>query len=378
MPTNKEIMDAVEKYGSKAAAARALGMPVTTLKDRIASENRNKADDEIKAIRSLESQLASAKAKLDMEKQKRCQAESELKQSAETLDSILQSQDGVHLKKVKSLSKSKGQASAILCVNDWHVEGRVDPSTVGGVNEFNLEIAESRIGRLWQKAIYMLEFARGISDIRDMVIWLGGDLINGTIHEELSEANFLGPTEAILYVQEHVASGIDFLLNESELEHIHVVTSFGNHGRTTKKKHISTGYWHSWEWLAYNNLSRFFASNPKVSFQVEKGYHSWVDIKGYPVRFHHGDSVKYSGGVGGVTIPLRRMVAQWNKVRPAKLEVVAHFHQYLDAWDIVLCGGLVGYDAYAVSIGAEYQPPTQTFIVVDKNHGKVMSLPIFV
>jgi hypothetical protein len=44
----------------------------------------------------------------------------------------------------------------------------------------------------------------------------------------------------------------------------------------------------------------------------------------------------------------------------------------------VLCGGLVGYDAYAVSIGAEYQPPTQTFIVVDKNHGKVMSLPIFV
>jgi hypothetical protein len=35
-------------------------------------------------------------------------------------------------------------------------------------------------------------------------------------------------------------------------------------------------------------------------------------------------------------------------------------------------------DAYAQSIKAEYQEPTQTIVFIDKSRGKVQSIPIFV
>lgn len=376
MPTTKEILDAIQKLGSKAAAARELGMAVSTLKDRLRRGDEERP--EIRAMRDLERQLSSSKSKLELERQKRGQAEIDLQRANGTLESILQTQSRTNPRELKRLkSSSKGQATAVLCLTDWHAEERVDPAVVGGVNKFDLAVAEQRIDRLWQKSLYMLDFASGISDIKDLVIWIGGDLINGDLIDEMSESNFLGPTEAILFVQDHIASGIEFLLGETKLD-LRVVTSLGNHGRTTKKPHIATGYMHNLEFLAYSNLERLYRANKRVDFQVERGYHTWCDIQGYPVRFHHGDAINYSGGVGGVTVPLRRKVAQWNKVRHAYLDVVGHFHQYLDAWDIVLCGCLAGYNAYAISIGAEYQPPTQTFMVLDKNHGKVMTLPIFV
>jgi hypothetical protein len=75
---------------------------------------------------------------------------------------------------------------------------------------------------------------------------------------------------------------------------------------------------------------------------------------------------------------LRKKIAQWNKRKTARYDVLGHFHQIIDAWDYIACGCLCGYDAYALEIGAEYQPPTQTFAVIDREYGKVLTVPIFV
>ena len=192
---------------------------------------------------------------------------------------------------------SKGRASAILCVNDWHAESCVKRESVDGVNEFNLQVADRRIKRTWQKALWLLDFVRNISNVRELVVWLGGDLINGAIHEELQEQNFLGPTEAVLYVQDHIASGLELLLRESRVDHVTVVTAYGNHGRTIPKRRIAMGYRHSWEWLSYSNLASYYRKRPKVTFKVEQGYHNWLDVQGHPICFHHGDAIRYAGGV---------------------------------------------------------------------------------
>jgi Calcineurin-like phosphoesterase len=334
---------------------------------------------EIKTIRSLESQLASSQSRLRLEQQKRSDAEAELVLAHRNLETFLQTQSNVKPDKLRRRAQheSRGSATAILCCNDWHCEGCVTRESVDGANEFNLQIASQRINRTWQKALYLLDFARTISNIRDLVVWLGGDLINGTIHEELEESNFLGPAEAVVFVQDHVATGLELLLREAKVNRITVATSFGNHGRTTKRRRISTGYRHSWEWLAYNNLAHYFRNRAKIGFKIEQGYHNWLPIQGHDVRFHHGDAIQFGGGVGGVAIPLRKKIAQWNKRRPARLDVLGHFHQFLDGWDHVVCGCLVGYDAYALEIGAEFQQPTQTFIVMDRQYGKVLTVPIF-
>lgn len=336
-----------------------------------------KTSPEIKTIRRLESQLAAARSELCLERDKREQAETELAHAERSLETFLRTRN-VTPKKLKRLSSRRtGSATAIICCCDWHVESNVDPRSIDAANEFNLDIAAKRVKRNWQKTLYLLDFARHISNIRELVLWLGGDLINGTIHEELEESNFLGPAEAVLYVQDLVATGIDLLLREAKVNRITVVTNFGNHGRTTRRRRISTGYRHSWEWLAYNNLAGYYRRRDKVAFQISQGYHNWLNVQGYDVRFHHGDAVRFAGGVGGVTIPLRKKIAQWNKRRAAKLDVLGHFHQFLDGWDYVVCGALVGYDAYALEIGAEFQQPTQTFIVIDREYGKVMTVPVF-
>lgn len=332
----------------------------------------------MKVIRTLESSLASLKNQLTVERQKREQAEAELEWAERNLETYQQTHGAIRSRKIaRAGNVSRGTATAILCCNDWHVEGCIKRESVDGANEFNLDIAARRINRTWQKALYLLQFARNISNIRDLVLWLGGDLINGTIHEELEESNFLGPAEAVMFVQDHVASGIDLLLKEAKVDRVTVVTSYGNHGRTTRRRRISTGYRHSWEWLAYQNLARHYRRTSKVTFQITEGYHNFLDVQGHDVRFHHGDAIRFAGGVGGVTIPLRKKIAQWNKRRPARFDILGHFHQFIDAWDSVVCGCLCGYDAYAIEIGAEFQPPTQTFAVIDRHYGKVLTAPIF-
>ena len=186
--------------------------------------------------------LTSTRAELRLERQKRNQGESELVHAERNLETVLGTRKCVTASKLRRGGRvGRGKATAVLCCNDWHAEGCVTRESVGGANEFNLKITDRRIRKTWRKALYLPDFARHISNIRELVIWLGGDLISGTIHEELEESNFLGPAEAVLYVQDHLASGIDLLRREAKVDAITVVTSYGNHGRTTRKRRISTG-----------------------------------------------------------------------------------------------------------------------------------------
>lgn len=149
-------------------------------------------------------------------------------------------------------------------------------------------------------------------------------------------------------------------------------------GNSTKKRRISTGYRHSWEWLAYRNLSRFYSRDDRVTFHVGNGYHNIINIQGHDVRFHHGDAIRFQGGVGGVMIPFRKKIAQWNKQRRAKLDIIGHFHQHVVTNDAVVCGCLCGHNAYAVEIGAEFELPSQTMLVLDREYDLVLPLKVFV
>jgi len=280
---------------------------------------------------------------------------------------------------LKKGKKERGTCTVVACKCDWHAEEKIDPAVINGQNEFNLDICRKRVERSWRKDLDLLNFTRGFSRVNNMVIWLGGDLVNGTIHEELEESNFLSPVYACQYIIDLVLPGVQLLLKEGDLKHIDIVTSHGNHGRSTSRMRHSTGDGHSWEQMVYLEIERLLRNEPKVACKIERGYHNLVDIEGHRVRFHHGHGLRYQGGVGGITIPVNKAIAQWNKsLRPADYDVFGHWHQYLDLWRWTSCGCAVGYNAYAIAIKAEYQPPTQTFLAFHKDRGKVLSLPVFV
>jgi hypothetical protein len=338
-------------------------------------------DEEIRSARERGCKISLLQLQLRDEKAKLKQAEADLVQARELVEIVEATKDQIKSRgKKRNVTKSKasGTATAIIGATDWHLEEAVDPDTINGLNETSLDIMDTRINALWDKSLFMLDFARNISNIKSIVLWLGGDLINGYIHEEMEESNFAGPTEAILLAQDYVVDGIDRILKEAKPTDLTVVCNFGNHGRTTQKRRVSTGYRTSWEWLAFNNVARYYRKDPKVNFQIAKGYHAYLDIQGHVVRFHHGDQMRYLGGSGGLSLPVNKAVDSWNKSKRADMDIFGHYHTWQADWSWVSAGCAVGYNAYALSIKARYQPPTQPFIVVDREYGRVMAEPIFV
>lgn len=274
-------------------------------------------------------------------------------------------------------AKSRLPATAVVVLTDWHAEENVDPQTINGLNEYNLQIAEKRISRTFQKAIYLLEASRVVAKIDTMVLALLGDLITGHIHEELAEDNHLSPTEATLFVQDMLATGIDLILEKANINKLVIPCCYGNHGRTTKKPRCATGYKHSYEWLLYQQLSKYYQNNPKITFSISKGYHNYVETQGRIIRFHHGDGLRYQGGVGGISIPVNKSIAQWNKGYTSHLDVFGHWHQFLHTSRWISCPTLMGYNAWALNIKAEFEEPAQVYFVLDEEHGVTEVKKIF-
>lgn len=272
------------------------------------------------------------------------------------------------------------EGALVVLASDWHVEEEVLPEEVAGMNQYNLEIAEKRACKFFRGIKWLLEYHRTGTvryQIKDLILWLGGDLITNHLHPENVESNYLGPTEAILFARDLLIDGINSLLEDNELERIIVPCSSGNHGRFTEKTRHKTGSSHSLEWLMYRVLADQYKDEPRVQFHVPKSAHCYIKAYGRDLHFTHGDQVKGGGGVGGIAVPLLRRIPKWDSFRRCDYHHIGHFHQVRDFHSVLVNGSLIGFNAYAISIGASYETPAQLSYVLDSKRGKTLSSPIW-
>jgi hypothetical protein len=342
-------------------------------------KSRNASNLVKKAIsESSEVSLAKARTETAGLKAKHKEAVSLAVQAESQLDAMLAIRTKPTLRNFQRIKCSKSNGVAVVVpATDWHVEETIQASAVNGKNFFNLTEAERRIKRFYGKVLELIDWQNYLAPVAELWHPLLGDLLSGYIHEELLESNSLSPTEACVFLQDMICSGIDLFLKETKLP-IFIPTCVGNHGRTTFKKRIKTSNKNSYEWLLYMTLARRYESSRRVQFMVGQGYHNTQSIMGRKVRFHHGDGLRYMGGVGGITIPVNKSIAQWNKASPVDFDIFGHWHTFLWGYNNwVSCGSLMGYSEYSVEIKADYQAPTQTFIVIDRRYGLTQATPIF-
>lgn len=139
----------------------------------------------------------------------------------------------------------------------------------------------------------------------------------------------------------------------------------------------ATGYKNSYEWGMYCDLKRYFQNEPKIQFVVNNGIYTYVNVYGKSNRFWHGDNVRFMGGIGGLTIPLRKMIMEADRQQVADYNFLGHFHNYFEATNKCLVNGSgVGFGAYAQRIGASPEPPMQMFKTLNKKHGYTSKYPI--
>ena len=272
--------------------------------------------------------------------------------------------------------KSKNEAVAVALASDWHVEERVDADVVNGLNRYDLQVSAFRMQNFFRNVLRLVEKERHTYHIEELVCWLGGDLMTGYIHEELIESNYLSPIEAILFLKAHLLSGIDFWLANGNFKRIVVITNHGNHGRTTEKMKVATSYKNSFEYLLYMDLKKSYERERRVLFQVAKGEFNFMQLFGVKIRTSHGYTIKYNGGVGGITVPAMKFIATQNRIERADYDVWGHHHNYFPNPYFFQNGSLIGVSAYGRRYGGEL--PKQGFFIVDSKNGITTMLPVFV
>jgi hypothetical protein len=376
--TNKEIGKLCGANSEKIRRrGQRLGLPNKHNLTGIHAEKEFPIDNKDIILEDLTKRKENAKFKELESKYKYLLEEYEL--SEKRLDTLLNIQEEPKIVNIQpKLSIKKNEAVPIIQLSDWHFEERVDANTINNLNEYNLNIATIRWDKCIQNSLKLVNKERQSSSIRELCLWLGGDFISGYIHEELEENNYLSPVEATMFSQDKIISAIEFYLKEGDFDKITIPCNFGNHGRTNKKPRVSTGYKNSYEWMMYKMLQKKYEKNKKINFIVPNGMFTYVTIYNFVSRFFHGDSIKYGGGIGGLTVPLIKAIQRYDQQQQADYNFMGHFHQLWQATrNCIVNGSGIGFSPYAQRIGASPEEPMQSFSLIDKKYGLTIKTPIF-
>lgn len=287
-----------------------------------------------------------------------------------------------HRKPIKieaSKSTGKSEGIAIALASDWHVGQTIIAAKVNYLNEFNPDVARQRAARFFRHTLKLVDLQRRDMPVDSLILWLGGDFLSGWIHAELQQTNAMTPLEEALFAQDLISGGLRYLLDHGHFKRIIIPCSIGNHGRTTHYNQHANANETNTEWLLYRSLANQFSDEKTIQFEISAAYYCYLEVFGRVLRFSHGHNVRYQGGVGGVSIPLNKAVARANQQRRADMDSIGHFHQripYAEATRWQINGSLVGFDPFALAIGASPEPPVQNFALLDSRRGVTIQAPI--
>jgi len=279
-------------------------------------------------------------------------------------------QSGNNFEILKSKRNSiSTKTTAVLLLSDWHIGEYVSPEETFNYGVFNSEIAAARVELILEKTINILLNHEYI-DVEKLIVVALGDMVSGTIHEELETTQDLNAAEQLYYSAYLLA----FLLNDLSkyFPKIEFYGVIGNHGRLKKKKYYKEKYV-NYDYIVYQIASLLLRDNKNIEFNIPKSPHIIVKIYNHNFLFTHGDNIRSWAGIPwyGIHRYANNMREIFN-FQNIILNGVAmgHFHQpaFLDRINgpIIVNGSLKGVDEYSLSYGLASRPSQTLFGVTNK------------
>lgn len=276
-------------------------------------------------------------------------------------------------------AKRERGARGVPCTiwSDWHYGEVVRKEEIGGVNEFNAEIAAQRITTLVDTTIDLCynHMGRAEKQYPGIVVMLGGDMLSGDIHEELFATNDRTTQQCINDLTDLIASALERLADT--FGRVFVPCVVGNHGRASRKPRMKGRVYTSHEWNIYCSLERHFRRDSRIKFLIPGETDAYFKVYNHRFLLTHGDSLGVKGGDGiiGAIGPITR-----GSLKVARSEaqigrdfdtiVMGHWHQMLWLPGGIVNGALKGYDEYArLAMRAPYSRPSQALWFVHPEHG---------
>ena len=305
-------------------------------------------------------QLSKARTERDILKAQVRELEGDLDQ-AEIRSQLFTHLAGHTYKPPAWLTKPPKKSSGVVCtiLSDTHFDEVVKPEEIGFRNEYNREIAVARLENYFQKVILLTkDYITGIN-YEGCVLFLGGDIFSGDIHEELTQTNEDTMLSSVIFWTEQITAGINLLAEH--FNYVHIPCVVGNHGRRTRKPRAKLRAKDNFDWFLAKTLEQRFIDNKKVTFEVATGADLMVEVQDTTYLLTHGDQARGGGGIGGIWPPLMRLVARKRNNTDFDYMVLGHFHQLIMAPSsgFLLNGSLKGYDEYAAIENFAYEVPQQ-------------------
>ena len=273
----------------------------------------------------------------------------------------------------------KGPGVPTLFASDWHWGEVVQPSQIGGVNEYSIKIAHERAKRLINNAMDLLDNHMVNPNYPGIVFALGGDMVSGNIHEELAKTNELEIMPTVLDVAGVLVWCIKTLADRYGRVFVPCVT--GNHGRDTYKIQMKNRNNTSFDWLIYCICEKFLAGDKRVSFHIPDGSDAYYRVYDHRFLLTHGDQFRGGDGVIGALGPIirgdhrkRSRNSQINMEYDTML--LGHWHQYIHMQRIIINGSSKGYDEYAYNNNFPFERPRQALFINHPDHGITFAMPV--
>lgn len=389
-PTREQLQqarDLMAIHGSPFFVEKATGIPDSTIRNRHAEACRQGIDispevmakiddDKDTKIAALKDQVRSLRAQVRDQEAKTV--------TYDTVRAWVGSLGATEPDPPQWLTKGRKHKSLTgvptLLLSDWHWGEVVKPSEIGGANTFNLEIARERAHRMVDSAKALLFDHMAHPEYDGLVLPLGGDMVSGDIHEELSKTND-APIMPVVCDCIDVIDGVIKAMLDS-FERIYVPCVTGNHGRTTRKIQYKERGPTSFDWLIYQQLAARYRDDSRVTFTIPDGPDVYYRIYGHRYCLTHGDQFRGGDGLIGPLGPLTR--GRHKKAsRDASLTgafdtmVVGHFHQLMQLPHLIVNGTLKGYDEYAFGNNFGFERPSQALWITHPENGITFQMPIY-
>lgn len=294
----------------------------------------------------------------------------------------------------KGTAPHSGRQAVVLHLSDLHVGETVERSEVMGVNEYNLDVAEKRIGRLFNTASLLTTTAWPASDDAPskVCVLLGGDLISGHgLHPEHAETDAGTAYEQCKWAADYIAAGVlrlhlDLKARFKRDIDIEMISVVGNHGRMTfgkpRTKLVSI---QSYDTLVSDFVEAALKGYENIKHYRPRGFDAYFDVVGWPCLLTHGDRMGSGGGTGFIG-PMATIVKGHRKIidtehrqrRPVFKVFSGHFHTTGVTPFGYANGSGVGYGEFAKSLRADPEPAQQNMVVFHERFGVLRWHPIVI
>lgn len=269
--------------------------------------------------------------------------------------------------------------------SDWHWGERVDPAQVNGVNRFDLAVAHERIRILVENTSDLCYSHMTNPTYPGVVVCLGGDMVSGDIHEELSETNELPTMPVLVDLFGKLAWALGVMADK--FGRVFVPAVAGNHGRNTKKPRMKDYVYSNFDWLLYTMLEAHFraAKDDRVTFLIPPAADAYFNVYGHRYLLTHGNNLGVRGGDGiiGALGPILRgdvkiRNASGHIGQPFDTLLMGHWHQLLTLFPrLCVNGSLKGYDEFAkLGLRAPPEEPQQALWFTHPERGVTCSWPV--